>query len=83
MAKDRAGKVVIIMGASRGIGAATARLAAATGYAVCVNYLRNQAAAEAVVKDIRIADGKAIAVAADVWARQANTSTMRQPKAYA
>lgn len=60
------GKVVIVTGASRGIGAATARLAAAKGYAVCVNYLKSQAAADALVKDIRAAGGKAIAVAADV-----------------
>jgi NAD(P)-dependent dehydrogenase (short-subunit alcohol dehydrogenase family) len=59
-------KVAIITGGSRGIGAATARLAAAQGYAVCVNYLKNQAAADAVVHDIRSAGGKAIAVAADV-----------------
>ena len=59
-------KVIVITGASRGIGAATARLAAARGYAVCVNYLRNRAAAEAVVADIAAAGGRAIAVAADV-----------------
>ncbi len=39
-------KVIVITGASRGIGAATARLAAARGYAVCVNYLKNQTAAD-------------------------------------
>jgi len=59
-------KVIVITGASRGIGAATARLAAARGYAVCVNYLKNQAAAKAVVADIEAAGGQAIAVAADV-----------------
>lgn len=59
-------KVVIITGAGRGIGAATARLAAARGYAVCVNYLRNRTAAEAVVADIARAGGKAVAVAGDV-----------------
>ena len=59
-------KVIVITGASRGIGAATARLAAARGYAVCVNYLRNQAAANAVVADIESPGGRAIAVAADV-----------------
>ena len=59
-------KVIVITGASRGIGAATARLAAARGYAVCVNYLKNQAAANAVVADIEAAGGQAIAVAADV-----------------
>src|SRR5512141_228420 len=59
-------KVILITGASRGIGAATARLAAARGYAVCVNYLNNHAAANAVVAAIEAAGGEAIAVAADV-----------------
>lgn len=59
-------KVIVITGASRGIGAATARLAAVRGYAVCVNYLHNRAAADAVVADISAAGGQAIAVAADV-----------------
>jgi len=63
-------KVIVITGASRGIGAATARLAAARGYAVCVNYLKNQAAAKAVVADIESAGGQAIAVAADVSAER-------------
>jgi NAD(P)-dependent dehydrogenase (short-subunit alcohol dehydrogenase family) len=61
-------KVIVITGASRGIGAATARLAAARGYAVCVNYLKSRTAAEAVVTDIEAAGGQAIAVAADVAA---------------
>ena len=59
-------KVILITGASRGIGAATARLAAARGYAVCVNYLKNRAAADTVVADITAKGGRAIAVAADV-----------------
>jgi NAD(P)-dependent dehydrogenase (short-subunit alcohol dehydrogenase family) len=58
--------VLIVTGSSRGIGAATARLAAARGYAVCLNYLRNHEAAEGIVSDIRKAGGRAIAVAADV-----------------
>ena len=58
--------VLLITGASRGIGAATARLAARRGYAVCVNYLRNRQAAEAVVGDVRAAGGRAEAVQADV-----------------
>lgn len=57
---------LVITGAGRGIGAATARLAAQRGYAVCVNYLANRAAAEAVVREITDAGGRAIAVAADV-----------------
>lgn len=59
-------KVIIITGGSRGIGAATARLAASRGYDVCVNYRGNRAAAEAVVGQITKAGVKAIAVAADV-----------------
>jgi NAD(P)-dependent dehydrogenase (short-subunit alcohol dehydrogenase family) len=59
-------RVLVITGASRGIGAATARLAGAAGYHVCVNYRRDRAAAEAVVADIEAAGGTAIAVAADV-----------------
>jgi len=58
--------VIIITGGGRGIGAATARLAAKKGYAVCVNYLRDRTAAESVVHEIRSADGRAIAVAGDV-----------------
>ncbi len=59
-------EILLVTGASRGIGAATARLAAARGYAVCVNYRVNQAAADAVVAAIRQAGGQAMAVAADV-----------------
>ena len=58
--------VIIITGGGRGIGAATARLAAKKGYAVCVNYLRDRTAAESVVHEIRSAEGRAIAVAGDV-----------------
>ena len=57
---------MVITGASRGIGAATAYLAAERGYAVCVNYLHNQKAAQKVVDEIEQPGGKAIAVAADV-----------------
>ena len=59
-------KVIIVTGGSRGIGAATARLAADRGYAVCVNYRHNQPAAEAIVTAIEGEGGRAIAVAADV-----------------
>jgi NAD(P)-dependent dehydrogenase (short-subunit alcohol dehydrogenase family) len=59
-------KVVLVTGASRGIGAATARLAARRGYAVCVNYLRDAAAADTVVADILAAGGRALAVQADI-----------------
>src|SRR5262245_53570151 len=58
--------ILLITGASRGIGAATARLAADRGYAVCVNYRVNGAAAEGVVADIAARGGRACAVQADV-----------------
>src|SRR5881392_268001 len=61
-----AGKVMIVTGGSRGIGAATARLAAKDGYAVCINYLRDRTSAEKVVAEIAKAGGKAIAVRCDV-----------------
>lgn len=57
---------LLVTGASRGIGAAVARMAAERGYAVCVNYLASAAAAEHLVGDIAKAGGKALAVKADV-----------------
>ena len=59
-------KTVLITGASRGIGAATALLAAQRGYAVAVNYASNAAAADEVVHRIRASGGEALAVQADV-----------------
>ena len=59
-------RVLLITGGSRGIGAATARLAAARGYDVCVNYRRNRDAADGVVNEIQAAGARALAVAADV-----------------
>ena len=58
--------VVLITGASRGIGAATALLAARAGYAVAVNYTANSLAADEVVRQIRQGGGNAITVQADV-----------------
>jgi len=57
---------IIITGASRGIGAATALMAADEGYSVCVNYRVNGTAAEEVVNKINDGGGRAIAIAADV-----------------
>jgi NAD(P)-dependent dehydrogenase (short-subunit alcohol dehydrogenase family) len=65
-AANSARPVAIVTGGSRGIGAATARLLASRGYAVCVNYLSNQTAADAVVASIRASGGTAVAVQADV-----------------
>src|SRR3954468_24807266 len=59
-------KVAIVTGSARGIGAATARLAAERNFAGCVNYRKNQAAAEAVVSAIKASGGTALAVGADV-----------------
>ena len=59
-------QVLLITGGSRGIGAATALLAAQRGYAVAVNYTSNAAAADDVVRQIRAAGGKALTVQADV-----------------
>ncbi len=58
--------IVLITGGSRGIGAATALLAAQQGYAVAVNYTTNSLAADAVVQTIRASGGTAITVQADV-----------------
>jgi len=58
--------VMLVTGASRGIGAATAILAAQRGYAVCVNYRSRRDEADAVVEAIRAGGGTALAVAADV-----------------
>ena len=58
--------VLLVTGGSRGIGAATARLAAQRGYSVCVNYRQNRDSAQRVVKAIEAHGGRALAVAADV-----------------
>lgn len=58
--------IILITGASQGIGAATAYLAAKQGYAVCVNYHRSEKAAREVVSKIQAEGGEAFAVQADV-----------------
>lgn len=59
-------KIILITGGSRGIGAATALLAAEKGFAVCINYLNNASAANAVADSINNKGGKAIVCQADV-----------------
>jgi NAD(P)-dependent dehydrogenase (short-subunit alcohol dehydrogenase family) len=59
-------KVLVVTGGSRGIGAATARLAGGQGYAVAVNYKSSAEHAQSVVADIVSKGGKAVAIKADV-----------------
>jgi NAD(P)-dependent dehydrogenase (short-subunit alcohol dehydrogenase family) len=59
-------KVAIVTGASRGIGAATAKLLAEQGYAVCINYHTAKDKAETLANHIKANSGKAIAVKADL-----------------
>jgi NAD(P)-dependent dehydrogenase (short-subunit alcohol dehydrogenase family) len=59
-------KVLLVTGGSRGIGAATALMAAQSGWAVAVNYTANSLAADEVVRQIRASGGQAMSVQADV-----------------
>ncbi len=63
---DSKRRVLLVTGASRGIGAATVRLAATRGYDVAINYTSNAKAAEAVVADAERAGARAVAIQADV-----------------
>jgi len=62
----KADKVMLVTGGGRGIGAATARLAAKAGYAVCVNYHSDRASAERLADELKGMKAKAVAVRGDV-----------------
>ena len=70
--------VMLVTGGSRGIGAATAHLAAAAGYRVVVNYAANSAAADMVVGDIIADGGQAFAIGADVSDEEAVLAMFEQ-----
>ncbi|MBU0590011.1 MAG: 3-oxoacyl-ACP reductase [Gammaproteobacteria bacterium] len=72
------GKVILVTGASRGIGAAIAKAFATEGGTVAVNYLQNAQAAEAVVNDCRQAGGDAWAIQADVSSEPAVKAMVEQ-----
>lgn len=65
-ATEASAGVLLVTGAGRGIGAATAWLAAQRGYAVCINYLREQHAANALAQRIVDSGGRAVALRADI-----------------
>ena len=66
--------VLVVTGASQGIGAATARMAARRGYAVAVNYNSSPDAANQVVRDIEAGGGRAVSIRADVSTDEGVTS---------
>ncbi len=71
-------KVLMVTGGSRGIGRATALLAADRGYDVCINYTSNEAAAEATVREIEAKGRRAMAVRADVSSEAAVEALFKQ-----
>ncbi|HET6395920.1 MAG TPA: SDR family oxidoreductase [Pseudoxanthomonas sp.] len=71
-------RVILVTGSSRGIGAATAMLAARRGYAVAVNYVRDADAAASVVEAIRAGGGEALALRADVAREDEVVALFRQ-----
>ena len=70
-------KILLITGAGRGIGAATARLAAARGYDVAVNYLRDAKAADDVVAAVKAAGRRAVAIQGDMAHRGRRRAHLR------
>src|SRR5471032_2577004 len=66
MSKKLSGKVAVVTGASKGIGASIAKHLAAAGASVVVNYASSKAGADKVVAEITAAGGKAVAIQGDV-----------------
>ena len=81
MAKKLAGKIALVTGASKGIGAAIAEHLASEGASVVVNYASSKSGADAVVKRITENGGKAVAVQADVSKPQDITRLVAETKA--
>src|SRR5258708_25472742 len=75
------GKILIVTGGSRGIGAATCRLAGQRGYAVVVNYHRDADAAATIVAEIELAGGTVIAIPADVAQEAGSERLFAEPGA--